>query len=827
MASPSSSPSGATPDPRSIESTLSELRFLVRSSIVVRALAILVAVLAGIVFVSFGIDRLFRLSEPGRIVVNVIYVGTFLWAFWKFLIRPLRVQLPDLLLADILERHFPELADSLRSAVDFSNDGTLFDQEKIESLDSDHRITALMKRRVLALAVEKLGTVERDEVVDTPHLVETLLKGLAAASLLTAIFVAIPGSFPIWWQRNVLFADVEWPYKTRLAVQAEVNGDLLEFVDGQVGVPRGDPVKIVIRPSGDEPDRVEITLNFQSEELRYNVPKRGDSAFVHEHSAVTEEFQFEVSGGDYRSKPFRIVPLERPYVETLSVTLTPPEYTDRKPETFSGELGELAAPEGSTMSLKGTSNKSLARAWLSTEGKEIELRIDGANDKQFDGSYLPATGGGITVHLEDKEQVPPDRVLRYSLHLVPDRKPKVNLKVSGLGPMITPQALMPLEIDARDDYKVVKYELEWQVVDEERKETSGKVGLNPPDEPGPRVEDVRDWEVSSLNLVPEKRLNVRIGASDNDGLNGSKIGFSGTQSFLVVTTERLGEEFVRREEEQRRMLERILETEKTVRDRVYEMIDQEWSQAGALGNEVVKDMLGLTRIERQHSRQLEAVAKAVQQILTEMKNNRVGEADDLERLGQLIIGPLMRLAQESMPAATREIAKIRDAAEPAPRREKGLELAERLENHIATLESVIQQMRSLESFTEIVKFLRVIIKTQDDSIDAAKAELEKEVDDIFDDKDLFDDDEGDFPVGGEGQLAIAAGERDGDHGGDGDGGGFFDGGGASIMYHFQVHHVLINLGINAVEQASDVFAKVLHNGLEEGLDFPLPVFKKG
>ena len=713
-----------------IDGALRELRRLIRSSIFLRGVAVVAAVLALLVLVSLGLDRLFRLSTAARVVLTTLCVGGLAWAAWKVLLRPFFVRLGDPLLADRLERYFPELGDTLRSAIDFRRDPSLLDDARRATLTADERLSLDMKREVTRLAATRLETVEKDDVVDTPHLVETIVKSLVACAIVGSVFLVYPTSFGIWFERNILFGATEWPYATRLFVEG--------FEDGRAGVPRGDPLDVIIRAEGEDPMRVFIRLEYENESSRYNLPREGTALrYVYRHPSVTEAFSFTVEGGDYRSPPYRVEVLERPVVDELAVTVTPPAYTEREPTTSSGALGELAAPAGSTLRLEGRSNKDLRRAWIKTENQDIELAVNGA---KFDGSYLPSEGGAVTVFLEDVEQVPPDQLLQFSVHLVPDRAPKVSARVGGLGSMITAHARMPIEIDARDDYRIDHFRLDWTVVDEANEETSGEVALEDPDVPGDRLEEERVFEVSTLGIEPERRLTVRVAAIDNDGLAGAKAGSSSLLSFLVVTPERLGEEFVRREEEQRRVLERLVEVEKSVRDSVYELVSAAWKEDGSLEESVIQRMLALARIERQHARQSAAVANAVRQILTEMENNRIGEADDLQRMADKIISPLRRLSEDSMPAASVEFSRIRDQSAGAQRVAQGLALAERVQDHVTTLEEVIQLMVRLESFTEIVKYLRSIIKVHDESTAAAKNRLEGEIQNIFETDEGFIDD---------------------------------------------------------------------------------------
>lgn len=715
-----------------IETWLGELRRLVRGTIALRGFAIACGALAALVLVDWGLDRFFRMSPAGRASVLVVLGGAWIAIAWRYLLRPVGSRLPDRALADLIERGHPELEDTVRSAVDFRRQPGLFLLPHPERLGDDQRFSILMKRRVVEDAAERLERVDRRSVIDWRNVRRAVLAGgivLAGSAVWAAVRAE---SFGIWFQRNVLFADADWPYATLLHVEgADENGRFL--------IPHGDPLPIRVRAEGEDPILVAIRLAYRSEESRANMVREEDGAFAYTHGSVTEPFSFTVEGGDYRTRKFEVISLERPRVENLRVTLEPPSYTALPPIVADGELGELAAPEGSRVALSGRANKPLRRAWIETENRTVELAVTG---DAFEGAYLPEAGGGITVWLEDVEQVPPNELLRFSVHLEPDRIPKVGLEIAGLGPLITSFARVPLVISGEDDYRIDTLRLEWSLAGDPEigiEATRGEVALPEPDPKERQVDAEPVWEVSSLSVGPERRLDLRVGAEDNDGLHGAKTGWSGIVSFLIVTPERLGEEFVRREEEQRRVLERVLEKEKEVRDAVFRLVNEAWSKEEALSEEVVRDMLALARIERQHARQCEGVADAIRQIVVEMQNNRVGEADDLERLASLIVTPLRALASDSMPAAADGLRLIREVEGAAGRLESGLALSERLETQIDTLDHVIASMRRLESFTAIVKYLRGIIKTQEESIQATEKQMEAAIGSLFEDEPIEDE----------------------------------------------------------------------------------------
>ena len=59
-----------------------------------------------------------------------------------------------------------------------------------------------------------------------------------------------------------------------------------------------------------------------------------------------------------------------------------------------------------------------------------------------------------------------------------------------------------------------------------------------------------------------------------------------------------------------------------------------------------------------------------------MTNNRVGEADDLQRLGRKVIDPLRSLAEADLPGLSSDFDSVRREKKVVDRMTKSLDLAE-------------------------------------------------------------------------------------------------------------------------------------------------------
>ena len=716
---------------------LQSLRGILQASIWTRGLSMLAVSVAVLACLSFGIDRAFRLSVPGRAIALVFYLGALIYVSWRVLIKPALVALTDSTLADLIETRFPDLTDSLRSAVSFLAEP--------RAPGGGKALTALLKREVTKQAAKKIEKLNLTEVVDSKRVSEAVVLALCAACLLGVVAHYAGDSFGIWVRRQLLLAETNYEYASELR--------LLGMKNEEFAVPRGETLRIIAEttPGKKKPAKVSIRFDYRSGESRHYMKsggKEGAGRFEYEHPSVTEDFFFylreEGSGffSNYHSPRYRVRVQERPEVERLVITRKAPEYTGLGTEDTEGDIGELAVPVGSILGIRGFSSKLLERAVLKVEGKELVLGITPGNLREFTGNWKPEQGGTCQIRLEDTEGVPPQSPFQFSVHMVEDRPPVVQATPTGIGQMITSQARIPLLVKARDDYGIDSMLLRWTLQNSEGVESAAEEPLNIPGVPTREPLDAElDWDITRFRIKPEKRLNLQVGAGDNDTISGSKKGYSGIMSFLVVTPEKLGDEFLRRELEQRRILERLLAQERGVRDQVYEMVDEAWSKPGEINREGLRKMQEISRTERQHGRQLESIAAAVEHILLEMENNRIGEADDLKRLAELIIEPLRTLGGVVLPQIVTRLNSIRDLTDARGRITAGLELGRAIDTKIQQMENILVQMHRLEGFTEIVKHLRAIIRTQSESASATRQAYRSLIDDIFED-DLFQEDKG-------------------------------------------------------------------------------------
>lgn len=712
-------------DGRHILDELAGIRRRIRLAAGARGALLGLALIGTLTLFSLGVDRLFRLGVPARCVLMGLYALALGFFIWKFVLRPLRQRLDDASLADLVEREHPEFEDIIRSAVNFLG---------LESAPSESE--NFLRRAVIAEAGSRAREVGGVRVIDRRILRRATTLGAGALIVVLALFAIAPtGTAAIWFQRTVLLSDeVDWPYRTRLVVEG--------FDGGSRGVPRGDPLDIRVRVEGEYPDRAWMHLQFDSDERRHPLAYGELDVLRYTHAEVREEFRFHVRGGDFRSGEYRVHILERPRLEHIQITRHYPEYIGAPPDTTRKIDGDISVPFGTRLAIEARSSKPLARASLLMASGPVAFQVD-ANDAQLlRGEVSPNETESVVFDYTDVEGVRPESPSRIRLRVVPDREPELKLRVSGIGTMVSPQARIPYHVQATDDYRIDGIQLRHShrsvTADEEAAdgnvETAPEGALDLAITPESEVSVSGVFDVAALNIEPDASLTLHASAVDSDALLGPKTGLSTPLDFMVVSPRKLMEDFLRRQEEQRRNFERLLEVERGIRDGLYGAMDGGLAATGDIEEDLANELRSHARRERSMSTQVVGIRKALQNILEEMKNNSVGEADDLERIAGRVVDPLDTLATERLPELARQFEALENAEAGAPRMQSALSLSEDLESTIDLMDEILANMVKLEGFTEIVNRLRSIIKLTGESADVAREAYEKMLEAIFDEE---------------------------------------------------------------------------------------------
>jgi hypothetical protein len=680
-----------------------------RRYILVEGLAWVLGFMLAASLVQVGLDlgaRGLRWSMRAALLALVL-AGTG-WLAWRRIVRPLRKRIGLAEVANLVERKYPQLGSILISGLRFSTGEVGFPETNSPG----------MMAAVISRAGREGKAVDFNVVLD-PRRVRWSWAGIAAVVLVgMGLTLTLPEITALWFARSVLLQEVALPKRTHLVVNLE--GDELIAA-------RGDDVVIEASANGVQPREVEIVFETVSgkrgREAMVTVGASGSYRYRYTAKNAQEDFAFHLEGGDDQTGSYRVRLLDRPRVQHSEMRIVPPAYTRMDPYTLGDERRSAQVLPGSGVTVSIEANKPVALATL-IAGEDAAAEA-ACEDQRCTVSIRPVETETYHFALVDKVGLENRRPARFSIRVIRDEPPHVRMKLSGVGDMITPEAVLPIEAEYGDTYGLATAELVYQVLREDAPERS----ISLPDfRPHTRTFKASvSWPVSSEALVPGDRLALMARATDFDDVSGPNFAQSPDLTLRIVTRDELLAELARREQAHRVDFERLVDAQEQLRGRLLTVLGQH------RGPTALPDLASaagpLERRQRNLVGSVNVIRQQFEQILSELRVNQLGTKDEVRRLRQGIIDPLTQLAKRDLITAADMIRRW--ARDGSPERASLIDPQQVAV--ISQMRAVLENMIQWEGYHEIVNMLRDIIRLQRELNEEAEQTLLDSAGDIFED----------------------------------------------------------------------------------------------
>jgi hypothetical protein len=677
-----------------LEIKFASLRRRVRWLALLHGASWVVAAVLGAVIPLGMADYLVRFQDRGlRVICWLVLLGAAGWTCYRFLVLAALARLRDVDLARCLERRFPRLGDRLLSAVEF-----------LRQADDDPLAgSPALRRAVISQAVAETERLRFADALDPRP-----ARRAAAVSMLILMFAAIlvlldPSSSQIAIARlGNPFGNVAWPQRNHLLLRNEVS---------RVYWGKAFELEVIAAEDTELPETVKIYYRFEDEDGTLSeessaMQPSGD-AVVARRENVTRPFSYRVEGGDDRSMPWIDVEVVTPpAVASVSIQLIPPPYTGWPPQRTDRHVRAL---EGAEMRIAAESTKPLQSAvFCIDDGQKSAGVISG------DGFSITAPGPGMPpivlnksgsywFELTDHQGLAGGSDLPWEIQVVPDSPPAVSIEKPTADLFVTPNAVVPLRVEVKDDLVVHEVALVFSRSNQPERELSqflsGKNGTVPLTEPivlplyqgpdrvlpqstGPpaaaadsndrRVIEYR-WELQGLRLSPGAKGVFYVTASDYKPQSA----VSKQMRLTIVTPEQLQDRLSGRQTLIRGELQRVLKLQEGARDQVAQLL----KNLQAAGSSLTKANLDSLQAAELNQRQVanaltsreEGLPAYLESLLAEMDNNNI-QSPEIRGPMHTLLNRIDELGRADLPALAGDLAaakrsaqiQIQEQSRPAP-----------------------------------------------------------------------------------------------------------------------------------------------------------------
>ena len=198
--------------------------------------------------------------------------------------------------------------------------------------------------------------------------------------------------------------------------------------------------------------------------LRLPAFRESPTRFSRKLDGLTEPIAIAFASGKARSTWHPVEILLEPNILSGLVRLTPPAYTGLAAAEFPLDTNEIAAIEGSTVTLELTSNRPLGSAPLIFTPAAVpgttpvpqshSATLPSAQTAAF--TWTATQSGRLSATLRDLRGTPSPHPLDLAFRTLPDQPPSVVLTSPPTMLLATPKSLIPVVGRAQDDFALAK-----------------------------------------------------------------------------------------------------------------------------------------------------------------------------------------------------------------------------------------------------------------------------------------------------------------------------------------------------------------------------------
>lgn len=496
------------------------------------------------------------------------------------------------------------------------------------------------------------------------------------------------------------------------SVEFKKTPDFEIFVQtGNIQVIKNEPVEIRALVIGKSTEKMNLFLKdvHANNLMNYELSPVSENEFSFHIEHVQDSTEYYFQAGDVVSSKYMISVVELPLVRHLQIKISPPRYSRLSEKLLEENVGDISCLKGSVVDLNIHCNKSLENAWLKFENeKRVDLNV---SSTRANGQFSVYEDGNYTIQLVDKFKMENRDPIQYRISVIEDIYPTVAITIPGQDVDITEEMLLPLTIEAEDDFGFTSMNLAYQLIKQDIAFRDTSMQYVPIPINSRREEKLIknfDWDLAPVNLFAGDIVRYFVEVFDNDKISGPKRAKSAVYSARFPTLEEIFSEVNSEQAETYESFEGLYEKSKDLKDNIDKLVE-EVKQNPELKWEEKKNVEDIVQKQKQMAESLEEVQEKLDQMIERMERNDLLGVETLEKYHEL--QELMNdLFSEELKEA---IKKLQDAAKNV-NPEELMQAIEQLnftqENFLKNIEKTLNILKRLQ----LEQKLDELVKTAED-----------------------------------------------------------------------------------------------------------------
>lgn len=519
---------------------------------------------------------------------------------------------------------------------------------------------------------------------------------------------------------------------------------------GNVQVVRGSTVFIKARVNGIiySPLLLNIKPDHQQVAEVNKMKSVGNFTFTQSIDNIVSSTEYYVASGDETSERYIITVTDRPFMRTLNITITPPSYTRMEKKIIDENIGDISGYAGSIIDFNITTNKELTNgSVLFSDSNKIDLIT---KNESAQCRFVLKKNGTYHINLEDSSRLNNLDPVEYSLSIIPDEYPSIEILSPGKNIDLTTETNLNFLLGLKDDFGFSKLKLYHRLAHskyEQPADSFSSFELQIPSTGEKEIEFPYLWSLERLHLVPEDIIAYYFEVFDNDNVSGPKSSRSLIYTLRLPSLEEVFSDVSKTQDQSLESLQNIAkETEQLKRE--MQELQREMKRNPDKSNwQQQKKSEELTSRFDELKKMLEETTKKMDELVKKMDENKLLSDETIEKYKELqklleqlnqpdlqnalkkLQGSMKKMSPEEMKQAMQKAQMTQDQFKESLERTiellKRISIEQKLDEMIKRTEELLQRQSDLRKMTE-----KSDSEKEKESLARRQEELKKEMSDI-------------------------------------------------------------------------------------------------
>ena len=421
----------------------------------------------------------------------------------------------------------------------------------------------------------------------------------------------------------------------------------IQNLSGNINLLGGESAELEFSVMGEIPDSLFIDLQAyaisDSNQLQTVVYKDSSDKFKFILDNVSQDYRYRAYYTAVHFwevwkeilSPFHAISVtDRPVMEDLTITLTPPTYTQLKPTIQKGNQADISGLIGSNVHITLRSNRPLKKSALIFNNDELPMNING---KKASGDFIIKEDGQLVIQLQDIRGISNRNPIPFHITAIHDLLPDITVfqpeRVIELGS----NQSIAIHLKIEDDFGFSNLQVAYEIHRPAYISMDPLLSLFtiPIDDPLNINQDIAHlWQLIELGLMPEDEVHYHFELSDNDLISGPKK--TVTKEF-IARLPGLAELFTAFENEEEALLEDIYyskEELEAIRINM-EKLELDLLKQDKLTWDQQQDLQKMLEGIKEEMKKMEEVADALNALQESAEKHDLFSSDLLKKFNQL------------------------------------------------------------------------------------------------------------------------------------------------------------------------------------------------